>query len=52
MAKNFIGAAFTKTSAEMKIAPMSPGIAMYMEYRVLRYAPDLSIQPAEPKPAK
>jgi len=46
------GPAFTKASAEMKIAPMPPGIATHMEYRVLRYAPDLSIQPAEPKPAK
>jgi hypothetical protein len=47
-----IGPAFTKGSAEMKIAPMPPGIATHMEYRVLRYAPDLSIQQAEPKPAK
>jgi len=46
------GAVFTKTSAEMKIAPMSPRIVTHMEYRVLRYAPDLSIQSGEPKPAK
>jgi len=38
--------AFRKASAEAKLAPMPTGVVMRAEYTVIRFVPELSIQPA------
>jgi hypothetical protein len=45
-------AAYAKAAAGAKLAPMPAGIVMQTEWTTMRYVPELSIQPAAPKPAK
>jgi hypothetical protein len=46
------GPAFTKAATEAKLAPQPAGIVMHSERTIVRYVPELSIQPSAQKTAK